>query len=77
MKEVERERERTLVECCGCGKRGYYPVGGAGCLNVEEVMPNAQNPPEHSSDVDCWCKPEEHYVDPITGCVVWVHREIQ
>lgn len=40
MKEVEREATRTLMECVGCGKRGYYTVGGVGCVNVEDVTPN-------------------------------------
>lgn len=37
MKAVSHERERSLVECLNCGRRGYYPVGGVGPLCVEEV----------------------------------------
>ena len=38
MLEVSREESRTLLECAACGKRGYFPVGGVGCVKVDEVV---------------------------------------
>jgi hypothetical protein len=43
MHPVWNERTRTLMECLHCGKRGYYPVGGAGERRVEEVPPAPSN----------------------------------
>jgi hypothetical protein len=37
MKEIKFEEGRTLMECLSCGKKGYYPVGGLGCIEAEEV----------------------------------------
>jgi hypothetical protein len=36
MAEIRREPERSLMKCMHCGKCGYYPVGGCGCILVEE-----------------------------------------
>lgn len=35
--------------------------------------------PEHKTNGDgvCWCEPELHYLDPVTGIQVWTHKEIQ
>lgn len=30
---------------------------------------------EHIDSPDCWCCPKLAYVDPQTGCGVWVHNE--
>ena len=39
MKVVRHEEKRSLVECLHCGRQGYYPVGGIGQLDVEELTP--------------------------------------
>lgn len=43
MQEVKREETRSVFKCLSCGKSGYYPVGGSGCVRSEEV---ADFPPE-------------------------------
>lgn len=35
---VRHEEGRSLVKCLHCGRQGYYPVGGVGPLEVEEVV---------------------------------------
>lgn len=35
--EVSIEDGQTLMECARCKKRGYYPHGGTGEIEVEEV----------------------------------------
>lgn len=35
LKEVKREEEHSLMECLDCGKLGYYPVGGSGCIEID------------------------------------------
>ena len=37
VKPIKNEEDKTLVECQHCGKKGYYPVGGIGRIEVEEV----------------------------------------
>ena len=34
MKPVEHEKDKTLLKCNHCGKRGYYPVGSIGKIIV-------------------------------------------
>lgn len=33
----DKENQRTLMECGHCGKKGYYPYGRVGCVEVDEV----------------------------------------
>ena len=40
MKAIIVEENRSIIECLHCGKKGYYPVGGAGSLCCEEIAPN-------------------------------------
>lgn len=40
MKAVSREETRSVIECLACGKKGYYPVGGAGSVCSPEIEPN-------------------------------------
>ena len=37
VKPVKNEKDKTLVECLHCGKRGYYPVGKIGSVEVEVI----------------------------------------
>jgi RNase P subunit RPR2 len=37
MKELKDEGDRTLMECLHCGKKGYYPHGRVGRVEVEEA----------------------------------------
>ena len=39
MREVSHDNDegRSLLECARCKKKGYYPYGGAGQLEVEEI----------------------------------------
>jgi hypothetical protein len=30
---------------------------------------------EHVESKDCWCHPTLDYVDPETGCEVWIHHK--
>ena len=32
---------------------------------------------EHISSVSCWCSPEIDFIDPVTGAVVYAHRQTQ
>lgn len=32
---------------------------------------------EHEESESCWCEPEVAYVDPESGCKVFVHKELQ
>jgi hypothetical protein len=36
----DKENQRTLMECGHCGKKGYYPYGKIGCVEVDEVTVN-------------------------------------
>ena len=38
MKEttVDSENNRTLMECCGCGAKGFYPHGRSGRIIVDQ-----------------------------------------
>lgn len=38
MKSIEKKEDKDLMECGHCGKKGYYPVGGVGEMEVEEVQ---------------------------------------
>lgn len=44
MKEVLAGENRTLLECTGCGKRGYYPHGQSGLVHVAELKGSARHP---------------------------------
>jgi len=35
--EVDIGNKRTLMECPRCKKRGYYPHGASGKIEVEEI----------------------------------------
>ncbi len=37
MVEVSRQEGQSLLECVACGKRGYYPHGKSGRIEVDEV----------------------------------------
>ncbi len=37
VKPIKNEKDKTLVECQNCGKRGYYPVGKKGCIHSDVV----------------------------------------
>lgn len=30
---------------------------------------------EHLESENCWCEPELHYRDPVTGVCVYVHKD--
>lgn len=34
----DKENQRTLMECGHCGKKGYYPYGGLGPIEVDEIV---------------------------------------
>ena len=36
MKSIKRETDQDLMECLHCGKKGYYPVGKVGEIEVVE-----------------------------------------
>ncbi len=36
--DINVEDGRTLMECTRCKKRGYYPHGGAGEIEAEEIV---------------------------------------
>lgn len=36
VKPIRHEANRSLMECQHCGKRGYYPVGTVGEIEVVE-----------------------------------------
>lgn len=36
------------------------------------VMPNDG---KHESNPRCWCQPDVEHRDPVTGTVVWMHKE--
>ena len=36
MMYVSAREDETLVECTRCGKRGYYPHGSKGRIEIEE-----------------------------------------
>ena len=38
VKPIKNEKDKTLCECLHCGKKGYYPVGRIGRVEVEEVL---------------------------------------
>lgn len=38
------------------------------------VIPVFDGEPEHNQSPDCWCDPEIHYVDPVSGNMVYSHR---
>lgn len=37
MKAIRHDEKSSLMECLHCGKKGHYPVGSIGSVNVEEV----------------------------------------
>ncbi len=37
MKEIRKEGDGMLLECTHCAKRGIYPIGGTGRINIAEV----------------------------------------
>ena len=37
MKGIKREDDGDVFECLHCGKKGFYPVGGVGCITVDEI----------------------------------------
>jgi len=37
MKLVKNDGKTSLLECLSCGKKANYPVGGVGCIRVDEV----------------------------------------
>lgn len=41
------------------------------------VIPVFDKEPEHIESSDCWCEPELHYEDELTGKRVWSHRRIE
>ncbi len=34
MKEIEDKGDKTLMECCGCGEKGFYPHGRKGVIEI-------------------------------------------
>ena len=36
MKIVSTEADYEVLECCACGKRGHYPVGGSALMCCDE-----------------------------------------
>lgn len=37
MKAIRHDEKSSLMECLHCGKKGNYPVGSIGPVNVEEA----------------------------------------
>ena len=35
MKEAREDEDHTLLECCKCGAKGFYPHGMVGKISVE------------------------------------------
>lgn len=35
--EIDNDKERTLMECTRCEKKGFYPHGGSGCIEVDDL----------------------------------------
>jgi len=38
MFEVEKLKDKVLLECTHCGERGYYPVGGSGEITTNGMF---------------------------------------
>ncbi|MDP2643704.1 MAG: hypothetical protein Q8P24_02075 [Desulfobacterales bacterium] len=38
MKNIERKPTGDVFVCLHCGKRGFYPVGGIGCIVTDEIV---------------------------------------
>ncbi len=42
MQSIMREPDKDLMECQHCRKRGYYPVGSVGEVQVDEVSKDGE-----------------------------------
>lgn len=61
-----------------CGKpKGHDGRHVGFYYGVKQSWLDSDREPVHDSSTACWCGPELDYVDPDTGCEVWMHKRLQ